>query len=182
MGPPNAIPELAPQGMASRQFLDFWQSIVARSGGLPRRDEVRPEDLLPIIDHVWLYERVENDFRCRIMGNHVERRWKKPVIGQRFRDLFAPAQADALISRLMVALEAGHLGFGIADAAREGWYAERTYGPLRGADGKPSFLLGVSSYIDRTVTARMKDRDIPLGLTHYYDAVTLAFVLTVSDA
>ena len=174
-------PALAPEGAASKAFLRFWRGLVEGFGRVPHRADIRPEDMLEIIDHVWLYERDGEDFRCRIMGNHVQPRWGRPVIGQCFAELMPKDRAALLAGRLMGALANSHVGHGFNDVSKSDRYAERVYGPLLDAAGRPVFVLGVSSYVERKLTVQGSPGSIPLGVTNFYDALSLEYRETVRD-
>ncbi len=172
---------LTPLGDTSKAFLSYWRGLTDGGNSLPNRRDIKPEELLGFIDHIWLYHRDGHDFRCVIMGNHVQERWGRPVIGKWFRELLPEEYAARLAGRLMEALENRFVGHGYNDLSKSDIYAERVYAPLLDEAGNPAFILGVSSYLERTAALKGRTGTIPLGKTNFYDALTLEYSGSVTD-
>jgi hypothetical protein len=65
-----------------RRFYDYWLS-VAPPGRLPGRQNIRPEDLIPLLPRLWMVEVHRNPlrFRYRLVGTEIVRSVGRELTG-----------------------------------------------------------------------------------------------------
>jgi hypothetical protein len=91
---PAALPVTAPPAVFEAP-LRWWEDVVARSGALPTRADLRPEALSPTcIPHLLLVEVVDGgaDLRIRLVGQHIRDRSRWNHAGQLLSEMI-PSRA-----------------------------------------------------------------------------------------
>ncbi|HEX3883552.1 MAG TPA: PAS domain-containing protein [Stellaceae bacterium] len=128
----------------ARELLAAWAALPRRDG-VPMRSDFDPISVRRILPVVCLVERVkEGDWRMRLAGTEIERRWGKPLTGLSYTDIMAPAAArstlcefDAMCAQPCGSWSLRHLEL----SSGRHLDAETLRLPLRAADGCISLIL-----------------------------------------
>lgn len=138
---------------AARQLLAAW-SALPRRDGVPARADFDPMTVPRILPVVSLIERIdEREWRMRLAGTEIERRWGRPLTGVSYADIMAPAAAmstlcefEAICRQPCASWSMRHLELGSGRRID----VETLRLPLRAADGTRSLILSCGG----EVTAR----------------------------
>ena len=81
-----------------RRFYEYWLSI-APPGRLPGRRHVAPEDLVPLLPHLWLLDVHRNPlrFRFRLAGTDIVRSAQREVTGGWFDEVHPPTARNPFL-------------------------------------------------------------------------------------
>lgn len=65
-----------------RQFYEYWTSL-APAGGLPGRQHIAPEDIVPLLSRLWMLDVFRNPlrFRYRLVGTDITRSVQRELTG-----------------------------------------------------------------------------------------------------
>lgn len=65
-----------------RWFANYWMS-KCRDRAVPRRDDMAPEDLAKLWPHLMIIDRVDGEYRIRLMGTEVAERYGQDLTGKK---------------------------------------------------------------------------------------------------
>lgn len=170
-------PELLPLPTAFddpliEQLLRHWQEI-RKPGEIPRRGDLDPTAMPLCLPHVWLYGYLadEDDFICRLAGAEVNAAWGFSIMGKKTSTLFKPDNHQTLKHRWKYILQTPaimHSKLTTLIETNAFKRAERLTLPLADAQGKPSFILGITHYRFDRVQDEHKDVAPPEEKPIYY--------------
>jgi len=128
----------------ARDLLATW-SALPRRDGVPARADFDPMAVHQILPVVSLVERItEGEWRVRLAGTEIERRWGRPLTGLAYTDIMTPAAAastlcefEAICGQPCGSWSVRHLE--LSSGRRLDIETLRL--PLRAADGSVSLIL-----------------------------------------
>lgn len=131
----------------ARDLLTAW-SALPRRDGVPDRADFDPMVIRQILPVVSLIERIDaNDWRMRLAGTEIERRWGRALTGLSYTDIMAPAAAmstlcefEAICRQPCGSWSMRHLE--LSSGRRIDVETMRL--PMRAADGSVSLILSCS--------------------------------------
>jgi hypothetical protein len=131
----------------ARDLLTAW-SALPRPDGVPARADFDPMAIRQILPVVSLIERVEEgEWRMRLAGTEIERRWGRTLTGLSYTEIMAPAAAmstlcefEAICSQPCGSWSMRHLEL----SSGRRLDVETLRLPLRAADGSVSLILSCS--------------------------------------
>jgi hypothetical protein len=134
-------------GPAARDLLAAW-SVLPRRDGVPARADFDPMAVPHILPVVSLIERIEEgEWRMRLAGTEIERRWGRTLTGVSYVDILAPAAAmstlcefEAICRQPCGSWSMRHLDL----SSGRRLDVETLRLPLRAADGGLSLILSCS--------------------------------------
>jgi hypothetical protein len=134
-------------GPTARDLLTAW-SALPRRDDVPARADFDPMVVRQILPIVSLIERIdENEWRMRLAGTEIERRWGRALTGLSYTDIMAPAAAmstlcefEAICRQPCGSWSMRHLE--LSSGRRIDVETLRL--PLRAADGGVSLILSCS--------------------------------------
>jgi hypothetical protein len=134
-------------GAAARDLLAAW-SALPRRDGVPARADFDPMAVRQILPIVSLIERIDaSEWRMRLAGTEIERRWGRTLTGLSYTDIMAPAAAastlcefEAICRQACGSWSMRHLE--LSSGRRIDVETLRL--PLRAADGRVSLILSCS--------------------------------------
>ena len=123
---PIVVELVEPRHPAVQRLAAYWES--KRSGeNLPLRDDIRPQDITPLLPYVFIAEPASQTWRYRLAGTELARRSKVEWTGKTLDEVFEPTTAkeakrlyDSVAQRQLPTCVRGcYLGLRIEDAIFE---------------------------------------------------------------
>ena len=148
-------------GPVARQLLNAWSALPKRDL-VPMRVDFEPRAIVPILPVVSLLERVgAGEWRFRLVGTELERRWDRVLTGSDYFALVGPEAAAVVRREFAAVLEQPCASWSIRcvefeSGRRVGMEALRL--PLRARDGSLSLILSCSGEV---TGRRSRDPDRP---------------------
>ncbi|MEQ8354814.1 MAG: PAS domain-containing protein [Kiloniellaceae bacterium] len=145
----SGVQELPAPSREVTDFLEAWRA--ARSGALvPRKRDFDPLNVHRLLPYLWiyLYDRDEDTFICRLAGEQINAAWGYSIAGHLSQDIFGPRDNDVIVSIWKTILDTPlvHYGKEEALAGTSLYNAERLVLPLADESGGINFILGFSRY------------------------------------
>ena len=134
-------------GPVARQLLNAWSALPKRDL-VPDRRSFDPMAIARILPVVSLLERKgEDEWRFRLVGSELDRRWGRSLTGVRYRDIASPEAAAVVCREFAAVVEYPCASWSIRcveydSGRRAGIEALRL--PLRGRDGRLGLILSCS--------------------------------------
>jgi hypothetical protein len=161
---PETLPSVAEisgaiRSPAVRIVYDFWMSFWT-TGRLPTFDQVDPAAIKAALPYLWVlkYERKTDRFTYRIVGEEVNRFYRRNMSGQRI-DTAMPAELAAVFAgrgrRVIQDRQALHLVGKVYRLAGYDAFGERIYLPLAPARNDDGGVLGVTDARDHFIDERI---------------------------
>lgn len=131
----------------AQELLAAWCALPRRDG-VPLRADFDPMSVRRILPVVSLLQRVaEDEWRMRLTGTEIERRWGRTLTGLSYTDIMSPAAArstmcefEAICAQPCGSWSVRHFEL----SSGRGIAAETLRLPLRAADGSVSLILSAS--------------------------------------
>jgi len=141
----------------SRDFYAYWQHLAQRRGGIPLRDDIDPANILPLLPHIFIVEKIKDTgrFFFRLSGTGI-----REIMGaentNHFLDELLHGEDLATVSAMFDQVLGQELGQGVGIRSIEGLtYSDRSYLrveivrlPLRKSNGDCRLILGCLSRIE----------------------------------
>jgi hypothetical protein len=132
---------------AARDLLAAWSALPCNDG-VPARADFDPMAIRQILPVVSLIERIdESEWRMRLAGTEIERRWGRTLTGLSYTEVMAPAAAmstlcefEAICRQPCGSWSMRHLEL----SSGRRFDVETLRLPLRGPDGSVSLILSCS--------------------------------------
>jgi hypothetical protein len=134
-------------GPVARQLLSAWSALPKRDM-VPDRQSFDPMAIARILPVVSLLERKgEDEWRFRLLGTELDRRWGRSLTGVSYTDIASPEAAALMRRELAIVVEHPCASWSIRcveyeSGCRAGIEALRL--PLRGRDGRLGLILSCS--------------------------------------
>lgn len=131
-------------GPAASEFFAMWRAL-PKEGLVPRRECFDPMLLPRILPVVTLFERMgEDDWRFRLSGSEIDRRWGRNVTGLDYKTLVEPELAPIILGEFthIVTTPCGSWSvLRVAFASGRWTEIEILRLPMRAKDGSVSLIL-----------------------------------------
>lgn len=131
----------------ARELLEAW-SRLPRYEGVPQRESFNPMTVPRILPVVSLIQRMQNgEWRMRLVGTEIERRWGRALTGVNYADLTSPEAAEATLCEFEAVCDqpCGSWSRRRVDArSGSGFDSETLRLPLRASDGSITLILSCS--------------------------------------
>lgn len=131
----------------AQELFAAW-SRLPRHGGVPPRDSFDPMSIARILPVVSLIERFsDEEWRMRVVGTEIERRWGRSLTGLDYRQITSPAAAAATLREFAAVCAQPCGSWAMRHLKLESGRrvdAETLRLPLRARDGSVSLILSCS--------------------------------------
>jgi hypothetical protein len=130
-------------------LVGHWFELFNNSdGNLPFKSEIDPVIIRGALSRVFMYERLDTDFVCRLAGERIAWNYEERLKGRRLSEIFTPPihEMVSLLMRACLDVTAIYRNFGLlyGDGRKRAILGERVYLPLRHDDGRAMFLIGLT--------------------------------------
>jgi hypothetical protein len=126
-----------------------WMALFAANDGrLPYKREIDPIIIGGTLSRIFLYERLDTGFVCRLAGERISWNYDHRLKGRLLSEILSPSVHEMVSFFMEICLEepAIYRNYGLlySDADKREVFGERVFLPLRGDDGTAVFLVGLT--------------------------------------
>jgi hypothetical protein len=137
------------QSSSVDRLASHWSLLAAKAdGGVPYRHEIDPALFGGALSRVYVYERGDTEFICRLAGERISWNYDARLKGRSLSEILDPSVHDMANLFMMTCVEVPavyhNLGLLYGDAEKREVAGERVFLPLRGDDGRVVFLIGAT--------------------------------------
>jgi hypothetical protein len=144
-------------GPVARELLVAWSRLPAR-GFVPDRSDFDPMAVAHILPVVSIIERIgPDDWRFRLVGTEIERRWGRGITGSNITDIVSPPAVAVMRRELREIVERPCGSWSerlVALRSERRAVLETLRLPLRAGDGRVSLVLSCSGELAPRVSPR----------------------------
>lgn len=136
-------------------LFDYWISKI-EDVAPPRREDIDALDIPKLLPYIWIQEHIPGtmDFRCRLAGEEVKKRYPTNIVGRTFREIIGDDAWGLVVEQYMLAIDTPGVCHSIGPVYMHtmqlSGIGERILMPLRGSDDAVGFIIGATIYTPLT--------------------------------